>query len=64
MNFPYQILEFELESLFYKGRDEKLRRGKPTVLASVLDSMIPLSLSAMNVDVNDVLPPNGAQILV
>ena len=34
MNFPYQILEFELESLFHKRWDEKPRRA---VLASVLD---------------------------
>ena len=73
---------------FDKRWDEKPHR---TVLASVLDSMVPLSLSAVNshtfgcavahyssyilacftsrirrdalhVDVNDVLPPNGAQI--
>ena len=34
MNFPYQILELELESLLYKRWDEKPRRA---VLASVLD---------------------------
>ncbi len=45
MNFPYQILELELESLFYKRWDEKPRRA---VLASVLDSMVPLALSAVS----------------
>ena len=80
MNYPYQILELESLLIFYNRWDEKPRRA---VLASVLDEMVPLSLSAVNshtfdfevamnwiriealhVDVNDVLPPNGAQILV
>ena len=45
MNFPFQILELELESLFYKGRDDQARRA---VLASVLDEMVQSSFSAVN----------------
>ena len=53
MNFPYQILELELESLFifYRRWDEKNFHEST-------------SIDALHVDVNEVLPPNWAEILV
>ena len=45
MNIPYQILELEPEPLLILTRNEM---ENPAVLASVLDEMVPSSLSAVN----------------
>ena len=84
MNFPYQILEFELESLFDKRWDENHAEpflwvywiewfkwshfwlgGGPLDWSFMLAYFMSwIRINAFHVDVNDVLPPNGAQILV